>query len=102
MKHKEFYTPEIDGIIDHYGSSDFGTFHCQNQTFKSANIAVILEQMHGSLLAIKPRIDGLDTVWSLWICSRRGPISAYAAISAGVLLAGTFDCDCSSMLCNHR
>lgn len=64
MKHKEFYTPEIDGIIDHYGSSDFGTFHRQNQNLKSANIAAILEQMHGSLLAIKPRIDGLDCTGS--------------------------------------
>ena len=30
------------------------------------------------LQAIKPRLDGQDKVWSLWICSDRGPVSAFA------------------------
>jgi hypothetical protein len=74
---KELYTPEINGIVERYGGTDFGACNRQNRPFESRNLAVILEQLHESLQVIKPQLDGQDKVWSMWIRSKRGPISAF-------------------------
>lgn len=71
---KEFYTPKIDGISERYGGTDSGAY---NRPFASRKMAAILEQLHESLHVIKPQMDGQDKVWSLWIRSRRGPMSAF-------------------------
>jgi hypothetical protein len=71
---KEFYTPKIDGISERYGGTNSGTY---NRPFTSQKMAVILEQLRESLHAIKPQLDGQDKVWSLWIRSKRGPMSAF-------------------------
>lgn len=74
---KKFYTPQIDGIIEGYAGTDFGTYNRRKNSCISKKITAILEQLHQSLQVIKPQLDGQDKVWSLWIRSQRGPISAF-------------------------
>jgi hypothetical protein len=77
MVNKEFYTPEIDGIVEKYGNSGFAVYSLQDNYFMSSEIAKILEGLFECLQAIKPQLDGLDNIWALWIRSKRGPISAF-------------------------
>ena len=74
---KKFYTPEIDGIIEGYAGTDFGTYNRRNDSCASKKIAAILKQLHQSLQVIQPQLDGQDKVWSLWVRSKRGPMSAF-------------------------
>ncbi|HBG25596.1 MAG: hypothetical protein A2Y10_04905 [Planctomycetes bacterium GWF2_41_51] len=74
---KKFYTPQIDGIIERYAGTDFGTYNRRNNSCVSKKITAILEQLHQSLQVIQPQLDGQDKVWSLWIRSKRGPMSAF-------------------------
>jgi len=71
---KEFYTPEINLIVERYGLSPYSR---HDHYFESKEISEILVKLFGSLQAIKPQLDGQDKVWSLWIRSNRGPISVF-------------------------
>lgn len=77
MVNKEFYTPEIDGVVEKYGNSGFAVYSVQDNYFMSSEIAKILEELFECLQAIKPQMDGQDKVWALWIRSKRGPMSAF-------------------------
>ena len=77
MMNKEFYTPEIDAIIERYSNYGFDAHGRQDRYFTSTEITEILEKLIESLQVIKPLWDGQDKVWSLWIRSKRGSMSAY-------------------------
>ena len=77
MANKEFYTPEIDAFVGRFCNYGFDAYSRQDRTFASTEITEILEKLLESLQVIKPLLDGQDKVWSLWIRSKRGPMSAY-------------------------
>jgi hypothetical protein len=74
---KEFYTPEIDTIIERYGTGRFGNYNRQSYHLESKKILKMLQRLLESIEAIKPKLDGRDKVWSLWIRSKRGPVSVF-------------------------
>lgn len=71
---KRLYSPEIDNIVERFGSSGFENF---TNNYQSQQVARILHRLFEVIQPIKPKIASHDKIWSLWICSERGPRSAF-------------------------
>lgn len=74
-KVKKLFSPEIDAIVERFGSSAIGH---REHSYEAKKVAAILHNLFASIQPIKPKIDFRDKIWSLWIRSERGPRSAFA------------------------
>jgi hypothetical protein len=70
MKDKRFYSPEIDRIIEWIGYRSSQAVISATMTNRTAQTLAVLRK-------IKPQIDVTDQVWTLWLRSERGDISAF-------------------------
>jgi len=71
---QKIYSPEIDNIVERFGSRGFENFTNQ---YQSQQVATILRRLFEVIQPIKPTIDSHDKIWSLWVRSERGPRSAF-------------------------
>ena len=71
---QKIYSPEIDNIVERFGSRGFENFTNQ---YQSQQVATILRRLFEVIQQIKPTIDSHDKIWSLWVRSERGPRSAF-------------------------
>ena len=69
----KLYSPEIDQI----GNVGMNSFGYDNHSYKSKNVANLLQSYYHLIQQIKPKENGQDKIWSLWLQSERGEISAY-------------------------
>ena len=78
MYHKKIklHSPEIDNIVNQIGNGRMNSFGYDN-SYRSKDVANLLDSYYHLIQPIKPKTNGKDKIWSLWLQSERGPISAY-------------------------